>query len=117
MLELLSLAGFVLIFKLVLGDGMNWRECTVGALRALGAGSVLPAGAPLDPAAAASSVAFGPSAPDAVGRSAIALVILTNIPEVLVLVVLGVALSLALVAVGLGFDPPLRGAPARTDSG
>ena len=93
-LELLSITGFVAVFKLVFGNGMSWRQCTVAALRGLGAGSVLPAGGLFGPAAAASSIGSGRRAPAALARSGIALVILTNVPQVLVLTAVGVILAL-----------------------
>jgi uncharacterized membrane protein YbhN (UPF0104 family) len=93
-LELLSIAGFVAVFKLVFGPGMRWPRCAVGALRGLSASSVLPAGGLIGPAVAATSVGSDRRAPDATARSAVALVILTNGPGVIVLVALGVTLSL-----------------------
>jgi hypothetical protein len=92
--ELLSMLGFVFVFKLVFCPGMSWRRSVVGALRALGSGNVLPAGGLVGPAAGASSVAVERCSPNAMARSTIALTILTNGPGVLVLATLGGALSL-----------------------
>ena len=43
LLELVSILGFIAAFALVFGAGMTRRQSVLGALRALGAGSVLPA--------------------------------------------------------------------------
>ena len=91
--EALSITGFVLIFKLAFAGGMGWRASLVGALRGLGASGLLPAGGLIGPAAAASSVSPD-EATDRVGRSAVAFVIVTNVPGVVAVVALGVGLAL-----------------------
>src|ERR1700747_566380 len=77
-LELLSIAGFAVVFKLVFGPGMSWRQTAVGALRGLGASNVLPAGGLIGPAAAASSVASGRRGPNTMGREGSAFGIRTH---------------------------------------
>jgi uncharacterized membrane protein YbhN (UPF0104 family) len=91
--ESLSIGGFLVIFKLAFGDGMGWRQALVGALRGLGASGLLPAGGLIGPAAAAASVDDARHR-DQTARSAIAFVIVTNVPGVIVVVALGVALAL-----------------------
>ena len=97
-LELLSIAGFVVTFKLIFTPSMDWRRSTLGGLRALGASGVLPAGGLVGPVAAASSIESGRPRRDGLVRSATALVILTNAPGVIVLVALGLMLSLGWVS-------------------
>jgi uncharacterized membrane protein YbhN (UPF0104 family) len=97
-LELLSIAGFVVTFKLVFAASTGWRRSTIGGLRALGASAVLPAGGLVGPVAAAASLEPGQSQRDRLVRSASALVILTNAPGVIVLVALGLMLSLGWVS-------------------
>ena len=97
-LELLSIAGFVVTFKLVFAASTGWRRSTVGGLRALGASGVLPAGGLVGPVAAAASIEPGQPQRDRLVRSASALVILTNAPGVIVLVALGLMLSLGWVS-------------------
>src|SRR5437588_7223186 len=58
-LELLSIAGFVLVFKLVFGARLSWRQSLPAGLRGLAASTVLPAGGLIGPAAAARGT--GPS--------------------------------------------------------
>src|SRR5947209_19223173 len=52
-LELLSIAGFVLVFKLVFGGRLSWRQSLPVGLRGLAASTLLPAGGLVGPAAAA----------------------------------------------------------------
>src|SRR5437868_4662257 len=54
-LELLSIAGFVVAFRLVFADRMSWRQSLPAGLRGLAASTVLPAGGLIGPAAAARS--------------------------------------------------------------
>src|ERR1700758_3715695 len=58
-LELLSIAGFVVTFKLVFAASTGWRRSAIGGLRALGASGVLPAGGLFGPVAAAASIEPG----------------------------------------------------------
>jgi uncharacterized membrane protein YbhN (UPF0104 family) len=97
-LELLSIAGFVVTFKLVFAASTGWRRSAIGGLRALGASGVLPAGGLVGPVAAAASIEPGQSRRDRLVRSASALVILTNTPGVIVLVALGLMLALGWVS-------------------
>jgi uncharacterized membrane protein YbhN (UPF0104 family) len=93
-LELLSALGFVVIFKLVFGSGMTWRQGWRAGLRALGASTVLPAGGLVGPAAGAWSADTENATASALSRSVITFVALTNAPGLIVLVGLGTALWL-----------------------
>ena len=93
-LELMSVLGFIVIFKLVFGRRLTWRRGTVAALRGLGASAVLPAGGIVGPALGARAThGNGPSS-RALTRSAVAFTMLTNTPGALVLALLGVTLWL-----------------------
>jgi uncharacterized membrane protein YbhN (UPF0104 family) len=91
-LELLSALGFVVIFKLVFGAGLNWRQSWPAGLRALGASTVLPAGGLVGPAAGAWSADTENASASGLTRSVIAFVALTNAPGLIVLAGLGTAL-------------------------
>jgi uncharacterized membrane protein YbhN (UPF0104 family) len=88
-LELLSIAGFVLVFKLVFGDRMSWRQSLPAGLRGLAASVVLPAGGLIGPAAAARSARPNDVPPGVTTRSAIAFLIITTAPGAIVLGALG----------------------------
>jgi uncharacterized membrane protein YbhN (UPF0104 family) len=94
LLELLSIAGFAVAFKLVFGAGLSWRSSTIGALRGVGASALLPGGALVGPAAAASSVGADRLAVRDLARGTVAFTILTNAPEALALCLFGSALWL-----------------------
>ena len=93
-LELLSILGFIASFALMFGARMTRRQSVIGALRALGASTVLPAGGLVGPAIGARSAnpERGPLRP--LVRSAIAFTILTTGPGVAALALFGVALWL-----------------------
>jgi uncharacterized membrane protein YbhN (UPF0104 family) len=93
-LELLSVLGFLVVFKLVFGGRMTWRRSLPAGLRALGASTVLPAGGLLGPAAGAWSAGPEHRPLSRLSRSAMALVVLTNAPGVIVLSALGLMLWL-----------------------
>jgi uncharacterized membrane protein YbhN (UPF0104 family) len=88
-LELLSIAGFVLVFKLVFGGRLSWRQSLPAGLRGLAASTVLPAGGLIGPAAAARGTRPDDLPLRATTRSAIAFLILTTAPGVFVLGGLG----------------------------
>jgi uncharacterized membrane protein YbhN (UPF0104 family) len=88
-LELLSIGGFILIFRLVFAARMNWRHSLPAGLRALAATTVLPGGGLLGPAAAARSAAPREVSVSVTARSAIAFLILTSAPSLVVLGALG----------------------------
>jgi len=94
--ELLSVLGFVLVFKLVFGARMSWRRSAPASLRALGTSALLPGGGLIGPGAGAWSA--GPEKPSIsrLARSTITLVILTEAPGVIVLGALGMLLWLGL---------------------
>jgi hypothetical protein len=48
-LELLSVLGFIVVFKLVFAEALSWRRSARAALCALGAGTILPAGGLVGP--------------------------------------------------------------------
>lgn len=88
-LELLSMAGFVLVFKLVFGGRLSWRQSLPVGLRGLAASTVLPAGGLIGPAAAARAALPHDVSLRVATRSAIAFLILTTAPGVFVLGGLG----------------------------
>jgi uncharacterized membrane protein YbhN (UPF0104 family) len=88
-LELLSIFGFVAVFKLVFGGRMSWRQSWPVGLRGLAASTVLPAGGLIGPAAAARSALPHHGSLGVTTRSAIAFLILTTAPGVVVLAGLG----------------------------
>jgi uncharacterized membrane protein YbhN (UPF0104 family) len=89
MLELLSIAGFVVVFKLVFGTRMQSRQGVRAGLRGLAASTLLPAGGLIGRAAAARSALPGNPALRVTIRSAVAFTILTSTPGALVLGGLG----------------------------
>jgi uncharacterized membrane protein YbhN (UPF0104 family) len=93
-LELLSILGFIASFALVFGARMTRRQSVAGALRALGASTVLPAGGLVGPAIGARSAnpERGPLVP--LVRSTIAFTVLTTGPGVAALAFFGVSLWL-----------------------
>ena len=93
-LELLSMLGFVLVFALVFGRRLGWRQRIGAGLRALGAITVLPAGGLVGPAVAARTAEAQPASLPALTQSTVALTILTTAPGLLVLGGLGFALWL-----------------------
>jgi uncharacterized membrane protein YbhN (UPF0104 family) len=96
-LELLSILGFVVVFALVFGarSGRSGRAAGLGdGLRALGAITVLPAGGAVGPGLAARTSCPEDGSVRSLARSTVALTILTNAPEVLVLWLLSVSLWL-----------------------
>jgi uncharacterized membrane protein YbhN (UPF0104 family) len=88
-LELLSIAGFVLVFNLVFGVGLSWRQSLPAGLRGLAASTLLPAGGLIGPAAAARAAHPHDVPLRVTTRSAIAFLILTAAPGVFVLGGLG----------------------------
>jgi hypothetical protein len=93
-LELLSMLGFVLVFALVFGASSARRPGLGTGLRALGAITVLPAGGVVGPGLAARTASPDAGSVRSLARSTVALTILTNAPEVLVLGLLSVSLWL-----------------------
>jgi uncharacterized membrane protein YbhN (UPF0104 family) len=91
-LELLSMVGFVVVFKLVFGGRMSWRQSLTAGLRGLAASTVLPAGGLIGPAAGARSTPSHRVSFRVTTQSAIAFLILTTAPGVLVLGGLGLLL-------------------------
>jgi uncharacterized membrane protein YbhN (UPF0104 family) len=91
-LELLSIAGFLLAFKLVFGGHMTWRQSLPAGLRGLAASTLLPAGGLIGPAAAARAALPHDSSFRETTRSAIAFLILTTAPGVVALGGLGLLL-------------------------
>lgn len=93
-LELLSILGFIASFALVFGAGMTRRQSVIGALRALGASTVLPAGGLVGPAIGARSANPERGSLRPLVRSAIAFTILTTGPAVAALAFFGATLWL-----------------------
>jgi uncharacterized membrane protein YbhN (UPF0104 family) len=94
LLELLSMLGFVVVFKLVFGARMSRRQGLAAGLRALGASTVLPAGGLIGPAIGARSRGSDDGSLARLTRSAVAFVIVTNVPGMIVLAALGLSLGL-----------------------
>jgi uncharacterized membrane protein YbhN (UPF0104 family) len=92
--ELLSILGFTVVFKLVFGEGMSRRQNAVAGLRALGASTVLPAGGLVGPAIGTRSTRAERGSLAPLTQSAVAFTVITNVPGLLVLGVLGVSLWL-----------------------
>lgn len=93
-LELLSVIGFIVIFKLVFGAHLSWRRSIGAGLRALGASTVLPAGALVGPAMGVRATRTDRTPASVLARSTIAFTILTNAPGAIVIAALGVGLWL-----------------------
>jgi uncharacterized membrane protein YbhN (UPF0104 family) len=96
-LELLSILGYIVVFKLVFGSTTKWRRAVGPALRALGASTALPAGGLVGPIIGARSISGDDSSLATLTRSTVAFTILTNAPNAIVLAGLGL-----LVGVGVG---------------
>ncbi len=93
-LELLSVVGFIVVFKLVFCRTLGWRASTCAALRGLGASTVLPAGGLVGPALGVRTTGTERAPISKLTRSTVAFVILTNAAGVIVLAVLGLGLWL-----------------------
>jgi hypothetical protein len=93
-LELLSVLGFVVVFRLVFAEALSWRRSTTAALCALGAGTILPAGGLVGPTIGAWSAGIEKPSLSRLTRSTIAFVLLTAAPGVIVLAALGTLLWL-----------------------
>lgn len=94
-LELFSAVGFVLVFNLVFAARESWRRTVPGALRALGASTILPGGGLIGPGTGAWSIRpeKRPSLAQ-LTRSTTTFVILTNAPGAVALAATGVLLAL-----------------------
>jgi uncharacterized membrane protein YbhN (UPF0104 family) len=97
-LELASVVGFVVVFKLVFCARLGWRPGLLAALRGLGASTALPAGGLIGPAIGAYSRRAADASAARIARSAVAFVALTNAPSVAVLAGVGVAMGAGLVS-------------------
>lgn len=95
-LELLSVAGFVVFFKLVFAPTVSWRHSAPAGLRALGASTLLPAGGLIGPSVGAWSATGERPSLAQLTRATVTFVILTSAPAVFALGVLGTLLWLGL---------------------
>ncbi len=93
-LELLSICGFVVVFKLVFAPQRSWRESVAAGLRAIGATTIVPAGGLVGPAIGARTASSRQPSPTATARSAIAFAMVTNVPEAIAVVAIGLSLWL-----------------------
>lgn len=101
-LELFSAAGFVLVFKLVFAARESWRRTVPGALRALGASTILPGGGLIGPGTGAWSIRRDKKpCLSQLTRSTTTFVILTNAPGAVALAATG-----TLPALGVSDGPP-----------
>lgn len=95
-LEALSALGFVLVFKLIFGARLGWRQGLGAGLRALGATTLLPAGTVVGPAVGARS-SRGCRVPlTRLTRSTVAFAVITVLPSIVVAGVLGLVLGLGI---------------------
>jgi uncharacterized membrane protein YbhN (UPF0104 family) len=97
-LELVSLVGFAVVFKLVFCARLSWRQGLPAALRGLGASTALPAGGLVGPAIGAYSRRRADASPARIARSAVAFAALTNAPSVAVLAAVGLAMGVGLLS-------------------
>jgi uncharacterized membrane protein YbhN (UPF0104 family) len=97
-LELISLLGFVVTFKLVFSAHLGWRRGLLAALRGLGASTALPAGGLIGPAIGALWPRSAGKSPARIARSAVAFVVLTNAPSVAVLGAVGLTMGAGLLS-------------------
>jgi uncharacterized membrane protein YbhN (UPF0104 family) len=114
-LELLSSAGFVVVFKLVFAAPLSWGRTVPAAMRALGASTVLPGGGFIGPTLGAWSATPGKPSLSRLTRATTTFVILTSAPGAVVLSAVGILLWLG---VASGPDgAPLTIVPALLASG
>jgi uncharacterized membrane protein YbhN (UPF0104 family) len=95
-LEVLSVLGFVTVFKLVFGQRMSWRQNLGAGLRAVGATSLLPAGTLIGPALGARSSSVDVSR-RRISQSSVAFALLVALPALVVLGAVAFGLWLGLV--------------------
>jgi uncharacterized membrane protein YbhN (UPF0104 family) len=93
-LEILSIAGFVVIFKLVFAAPLPWRGSISAGLRALAATTLLPAGGVIGPSMGAWSASETRPSLAQLARSTVVFVILTSAPAAFALAALGTLLWL-----------------------
>jgi uncharacterized membrane protein YbhN (UPF0104 family) len=93
--ELLSAAGFVVAFRLTFGDGSARRPSVRMGLRVLAFATLVPGGALLGPALGAR---LTDGRRGRVATRTLAFVLLTNVPDALALLIVGVALRVRLLA-------------------
>jgi len=97
-LELMSVLGFVVVFKLVFCARQSWRRGLSAALRGLGASTALPAGGLVGPAIGAYSTRSTGRSLARIARSTIAFVVLTNAPSLAILAAVGLAMRVGLLS-------------------
>jgi uncharacterized membrane protein YbhN (UPF0104 family) len=95
-LELLSVVGFVVLFKLVFAAPISWRRSVPAALRALGATTILPGGGLIGPSMGAWSTSEDRPSLSRLTRATTTFVVLTNAPGAAVLAAVGILLWLGL---------------------
>jgi uncharacterized membrane protein YbhN (UPF0104 family) len=95
-LELLSVVGFVVFFKLVFAARTSWRGSVPAALRALAATTILPAGGLIGPSMGAWTASAEKPSLSQLARATATFVILTSAPAVIALFTLGTLLGLGL---------------------
>lgn len=95
-LEVLSVVGFVVFFKLVFAAPVCWRRTIPAALSALAASTVLPAGGLIGPTMGAWTARDWKPSLSQLARSTVVFVLLTNAPGMIVLGTLGTLLWLGL---------------------
>jgi uncharacterized membrane protein YbhN (UPF0104 family) len=95
--ELLSAAGFVVVFVLVFGaTAAGWRQSVPAGLRALGATTVLPGGGVVGPPLGAWSTRSEGRSATELSRATAAFVILTSVPQAVTVSVAGLLFGLGL---------------------
>jgi uncharacterized membrane protein YbhN (UPF0104 family) len=93
-LEALSMLGFILVFKLIFGDGMSWRRVIASGLRALAASSLVPGGVVAGPALGARSRGSEKVPLSHLTRATVAFTLITVLPGAIVVGAVGAALWL-----------------------
>jgi uncharacterized membrane protein YbhN (UPF0104 family) len=97
-LEVLSILGFVVIFKLVFAAPLPWRGSAPAGLRALAATTLLPAGGLIGPSMGAWSASEKRPSLAQLARSTVVFVILTSAPAAFALATLGTLLWLGMLS-------------------
>jgi len=109
LLEALSVLGFILVFKLIFGNGMSRRRVVASGLRALAASSLVPGGVVVGPALGARSRGRENVPFSDLTRATVTFTVITLLPGAIVVGALGAALWLGVLP---GPHDALRTLPA-----
>jgi uncharacterized protein (TIRG00374 family) len=114
-LKLLSGLGYVAVFRMIFCRRMSWRVSYQIGMSELGANALIPTGGAGGLALGAWALKRGGMQAEAIARRTVAFFLLTSVPNVLGVIVLG--LGLALGVFGHEGDPLLTVLPAATAAG